>query len=269
MAGRYAVVLKLVDAMNYRWASSVDATIILPFEIMSDENAWTSGPTAPTSVFGSGATFPVATAKYGDVEVRYSGTAVDGTVVENALQIVRPGTYTATFKARTTSSWSELTASVPLTVSAEGSVSAGALKVLSAAPVSVSGVKSMSIPRTWFSKYQGFTAKFGNDLSKAALMKTGKLDGNGREMQVWQDYVAGTDPTKEDSRLSVKIEFEDGKPKISWTPNQNTNGKRIGERVYTVWGKKSIDDKNWTPNVDETTGEWNFFKVTVDMPEQK
>lgn len=269
MAGRYAVVLQLVDAVNYRWASSVDATIILPFEITSDENAWTSGPTAPTSVIGSGATFPVATAKYGDVEVRYSGTVVDGTVVENALQIVRPGTYTATFKARTTSSWSELTAGVPLTVSAEGSVSAGALKALSAAPVSVSGVKSMSIPRTWFSKYQGFTAKFGNDLSKAALMKTGKLDGNGREMQVWQDYVAGTDPTKEDSRLSVKIEFRNGKPKISWTPNQNANEERVGNRVYTVWGKKTLTDEEWTPNVDETTGEWNFFKVTVDMPEKE
>ena len=203
------------------------------------------------------------------MEVRYSGTAVDGTVVAAALQIVRPGTYTATFKARTTSSWSELAASVSLTVSAAGDVAAGALKVLSAAPVSVSGVKSMSIPRTWFSKYQGFTAKFGNDLSKAALMKTGKLDGNGNEMLVWQDYVAGTDPTKEDSRLSVKIEFRDGKPKISWTPNQNANEERVGNRVYTVWGKKNLSDKEWTPNVDETTGEWNFFKVTVDMPEQE
>ena len=269
MAGCYAVVLTLSDAVNYCWNGRDGETIILSFEITSDENVWTNGPTAPTSVIGGGATFPVATAKYGDVEVRYSGTAVDGTVVEKALQIVRPGTYTATFKARTTSSWSELTASVPLTVSAEGSVSAGALKALSATPVSVSGVKSMSIPRTWFSKYQGFTAKFGNDLSKAALMKTGKLDGNGREMQVWQDYIAGTDPTKEDSRLSVKIEFRNGKPKISWTPNQNVNEERVGNRVYTVWGKKDLTDKEWTPNVDETTGEWNFFKVTVDMPEEE
>ena len=269
MAGRYAVVLELVDAMNYRWASSGNGTIILPFEITSDENVWTSGPTASTSVIGSGATFPVVAAKYGDVEVRYSGTAVDGTVVAAALQIVRPGTYTATFKARTTSSWSELAASVPLTVSAAGDVAAGALKVLSAVPVFVSGVKSMSIPRTWFSKYQGFSAKFGKDPSKSALMKTGKLDGNGNEMLVWQDYVAGTDPTKEDSRLSIKIEFRDGKPKISWTPNQNTNGGRVGERVYTVWGKKNLSDKEWTPNVDETTGEWNFFKVTVDMPEKE
>ena len=88
-------------------------------------------------------------------------------------------------------------------------------------------------------------------------------------MLVWQDYVAGTDPTKEDSRFSVKIEFRDGKPKISWTPNQNANEERVGNRVYTVWGKKNLSDKEWTPNVDETTGEWNFFKVTVDMPEQE
>ena len=266
MAGTYAVVLALADSANYKWTDSEDDDLILPFQIVRAENSWIAGPSAPTAVIGDGAGFPVATAKYGDVEVRYSGTDADGGTVSDALQIVKAGSYTAHVMVRETSSWGGLSASIPLTVAESGSVTAGTPKLLGASAM-VSVNRSLAIPRSWFGQYEGFVGKFGTDLAKAATMPTGKVDGNGKALQVWHDYVAGTDPTDEDSKLSVSIELRDGKPKVTWTPDKNGGGAKAGARVYTVWGKKALTDKDWTPNVDETSGEWKFFKVTVDMPE--
>ena len=49
-------------------------------------------------------------------------------------------------------------------------------------------------------------------------MKTGKKDGAGNEMLVWQDYVAGTDPTDEKDVFTASITIVDGKVTISYTP---------------------------------------------------
>ena len=265
MAGTYAVVLGIVDSENYRWDDTGADLTVVPFEITKAANEWTSGPIAPASVAGGSAGFPVATAKYGDVEVRYSGTDVDGGVIADALQIVKAGTYTAHFRVRETSSWAGLSANISLKVAENGVVSAGVAQLMSAS-ATVPVNRSLSIPRSWFLQYKGFSEKFGTDLSKAATMDTGKIDGNGNAMKVWQDYVAGTDPTDEDSKLSVAIEIKDGKPNVTWSPNKNAEGVKSGERVYTIWGKKDLSDKEWTPDVDESSGEWKFFKVTVDMP---
>ena len=59
----------------------------------------------------------------------------------------------------------------------------------------------VAVPATWTVNYPKFTEKFGSDFTKALAMKTGKKDGAGNPMFVWQDYVAGTDPTKEDDGL--------------------------------------------------------------------
>lgn len=259
MAGQYAVVLALVDGENYKWTGSGDETLVLPFEITCAENAWTSGPTMPGGIAG----FPVATARYGDVEVRYNGTDVDGGNVSNALQITRAGVYAAHFNVRGTSSWTGLSAIVPLTVAADGGITAGEAQLEETA-ILVNG--SLSIPRSWFTRHEGFSEKFGTDFAKAATMETGKVDGDGNAMQVWQDYVAGTDPTDADSKFTVRIEMRDGRPKVTWTPDANAGGARSRKRVYTVWGKRELSDGEWTPDVDETSGEWKFFKVTVGMP---
>ena len=244
----------------------IDDLAIIPFEITRAANAWTSGPIAPTSVIGTGAGFPVATAKYGDVEVRYSGTAIDGDTLVDALQIVKAGTYTAHFSVRETSCWAGLSENVLLTIANSGAVTVEASHLLGAS-TSVSVNRSLSIPHSWFTQYKGFSDKFGIDFAKAAMMDSGKVDSDGNAMQVWQDYVAGTDPTDEDSQFTVNIGFENGKPKISWTPDKNGDGAKTGARIYTIWGKRDLSEKEWTPNVDETSGEWKFFKVTVDMPE--
>jgi len=103
-------------------------------------------------------------------------------------------------------------------------------------------------------------AKVGDEVSVAAdglNEPNGKYDVGGNAMFVWQDYVAGTDPTNLTSRLTSLITMEGGIPKITWTPNLG------GEREYKVWGKESLVGDDW---VCPTNSAHRFFKVTVEMP---
>ena len=76
----------------------------------------------------------------------------------------------------------------------------------------------------------------------AAKGATGKRGGDGKALQVWQDYVAGTDPTNAAAVFSAGIEFVDGVPQVTWSPNLNTNGE---VRTYTIWGKTNLMDAAW------------------------
>ena len=113
------------------------------------------------------------------------------------------------------------------------------------------------IPYSWLDKYR---LGVGTDFETAGNAASGKTQG-GKALQVWQDYVAGTDPTNLTSRFTAKIEMVDGAPVVTWEPDLNTNGVI---RAYKVYGKETL----------EGGGEWQyptnslhrFFKVTVDMP---
>lgn len=122
----------------------------------------------------------------------------------------------------------------------------------------------VAVPETWAVNYDGFAAKFGTDFTKALTMKTGKKDGVGNDMLVWQDYVAGTDPTKMEDRFTASITIDkDGKVHISYSPELDENRKRM--RIYTVWGKKSLRDRDWVAVSEGDENEYNFYKVTVEM----
>ena len=57
------------------------------------------------------------------------------------------------------------------------------------------------------------------------------------------------------------IEFVGGVPRVTWSPNLNTNGI---ERSYTIWGKTNLtDEAGWEC---PTNAAHRFFKVTVEMP---
>ena len=113
------------------------------------------------------------------------------------------------------------------------------------------------VPYSWFDAYQ---LGVGTDYETAGNAASGKMQG-GRALQVWQDYVAGTDPTNLTSRFTAKIEMVDGAPVVKWEPDLNTSGVI---RAYKVYGKETL----------EGGGEWQyptnslhrFFKVTVEMP---
>ena len=71
-------------------------------------------------------------------------------------------------------------------------------------PVDGSGYTLTSpepVPYSWLSDY-GFGGCEA-DFETADNSATGKRDGAGRLLSVWQDYVAGTDPTNIASRLTA------------------------------------------------------------------
>ena len=122
---------------------------------------------------------------------------------------------------------------------------------------------AVAVPASWAENYPTFTTKFGSDFTKALAMKTGKKDGAGNDMFVWQDYVAGTDPTKPEDKFTASITVVEGKVTVSYTPELDDARKSL--RKYTTWGKKSLFDTNWTVVQEGQEAEYNFFKVSVEV----
>ena len=122
----------------------------------------------------------------------------------------------------------------------------------------------VAIASTWAEQYEGFAEKFGSDFTAALTMPTGKRDGAGNEMLVWQDYVAGTDPTDEEDVFRASITFDaQGKPVISHTPE--LSAAEAAKRTYRTFGKVKLNDKDWTEVAEGEEDDYNFFKVTVEM----
>ena len=114
------------------------------------------------------------------------------------------------------------------------------------------------VPYAWLS---GYGLGLDSDFETAAKGATGKRDGNGKALSVWQDYVAGTDPTNVASMFTAGIEMVDGVPQVTWSPNLNTNGII---RTYKVYGSETLDGGgDWQY---PTNSLHRFFKVSVEMP---
>ncbi len=124
---------------------------------------------------------------------------------------------------------------------------------------------AVSVPQSWAEQFPDFTATFGSDFGKALTMATGKTGIGGAPMLVWQDYVAGTDPTNPDDKFTASITFdENNKPIIGWSPElKDERGNYV--RKYTVYGKSKLNDVTWAEVKDDAEN-YNFFKVTVEMP---
>ena len=124
---------------------------------------------------------------------------------------------------------------------------------------------AIAIGAEWASQYAAFASRFGSDLSRALVAQTGKRDGAGNPMMVWQDYVAGTDPTKQGDVFSATITFdnETGNPIISWTPV--LSAAEAAKREYRLFGKIRLQDTEWVEISGADAAKYNFFKVTVEM----
>jgi len=122
----------------------------------------------------------------------------------------------------------------------------------------------IAISADWAAQYPDFASRFGSDFASALTMETGKADGAGKPMAVWQDYVAGTDPTDPTSVFTASLVFdaETGEPVISWSPELSES--EAAKRVYTVSGKVRLTDPEWTA-VDGNAADFNFFRVSVEM----
>lgn len=125
----------------------------------------------------------------------------------------------------------------------------------------------VNVPNEWFAAYGGFEEKFGADRGKALVAKTGKVAADGHEMAVWEDFVAGTDPTDEDDVFKiVDVRFENGEFKITWSPDLNEDGTK-SVRAYTTYGCSEIGGEwyNADKAPEEVKSQFRFFKVGVEM----
>ena len=113
------------------------------------------------------------------------------------------------------------------------------------------------VPYSWLRQYNLGVAS--GDFEAAANAASGKMNW-GRPTSIWEEFVAGLDPTNENSRFEAKIEMVDGAPVVTWEPNLNTNGII---RLYKVYGRESLTDGNWQY---PTNSLHRFFRVDVDMP---
>ncbi len=112
-----------------------------------------------------------------------------------------------------------------------------------------------AVPHAWLDQYSevhGQGTGEGTDY-EAAAKAIGK---NGYVL--WQSYVFGLEPDKEDSHFVVTIEMdENGKPVIDWSP------KNVAGRVYTLEGRTLFNDEAGWVEADESTH--HFFRVLVDI----
>lgn len=122
---------------------------------------------------------------------------------------------------------------------------------------------AFSVPESWAENYPTFSEKYGGDFTAALAKPSGKTDGAGNPMFVWQDYVAGTDPTNPEDKFTASITIVDGVPQVSYSPEFSNPGE-AAKRKYTILGKVKLTDKDWDI-VDSNEANYNFFKVTVEM----
>ena len=113
------------------------------------------------------------------------------------------------------------------------------------------------VPYAWLDQYN---LGAGTDYETAGNAASGKMNW-GKPSAVWEQYVAGLDPTDANSRFAASIEMRDGLPFVSWTPDLNTNGII---RTYKIYGSETLEDGgNWQY---PTNSLHRFFRVKVEMP---
>lgn len=125
---------------------------------------------------------------------------------------------------------------------------------------------------SFMAKYPSLAAQAGGDAEAFVKLPSamGKLDANGNQMYVWQDIVAGTDPTNPyDKFRIVDIKFEDGEIKVMWSPDLNENGTK-NVRKYTEFGRKKLGGTETWMDMNGIApakkNDYKFRKVTVEMP---
>jgi len=121
-------------------------------------------------------------------------------------------------------------------------------------PSVASSVNGMS--ESWL---QSVGAASGAGDKTSAEIAASDPDGDG--LTVEQEYVAGTDPTDPESKFTAKIEMVDGVPQITWEPDLRDDEQ---PRAYKTWGSKDL--KTWKEVPAGKNGDYNFFKVSVEMP---
>ena len=122
---------------------------------------------------------------------------------------------------------------------------------------------AVAVPATWAANFPSYVEKFGSDFTASLTKPTGKKDAAGASLLVWQDYVAGTDPTNPDDTFRATVSIVGDEPVVSWEPE--LSAAEAAKRTYTIYGRQVLYSGDWTPVAAGHAKDYNFFKVTVEM----
>ena len=130
-----------------------------------------------------------------------------------------------------------------------------------APPQSATSTTPVPVPYAWFDNdHPSILAAHGGDYEGAA----NAMAANGVNT-VWECYVADISPTNETARFVVRIEVDNGVPRVTPDPD------RGNARVYRVLGARTLGPSTAWDDVTEiedlNAAGYRFFKVTVGMPE--
>lgn len=104
-----------------------------------------------------------------------------------------------------------------------------------------------------FEKIDKLKANAERNLANAKKLFQSALDEAMRPKKGWVEKRLG----------EVCKVFGRGKSVVSYTPELSDAEK--AKRTYITWGKMRLQDKDWTAVPAGSEGEYNFFKVSVEM----
>ena len=111
------------------------------------------------------------------------------------------------------------------------------------------------IPYQWLLNCGLYNPVSGMSADQIAVNGTGKYV-HGREMKVWEEYVAGTNPSDADDKFTVSIGITNGVPTLSWLPDLGS------DRVYKIYGTDDLTSGAWQCPTNDRS---RFFKVVVEL----
>lgn len=117
--------------------------------------------------------------------------------------------------------------------------------------------QEISVPISWEGSFTKYHDRFSDDLVVSLLMKTGKMGAGGRPMQVWEDYVAGMDPTDPTQVFELLISCTRDGPRLSF------RNKPSPDRTVRIYGNQTLDPQGWVEIAEKDVPDYRFFKATI------
>ena len=116
----------------------------------------------------------------------------------------------------------------------------------------------VTVPQTWLNSYG---LLFVDAVGAADVANLSPIVSR----TLYDSYVAGLDPTDEESQFKVKIEIVNNEPVVSWEPELSP--EEAAKRKYTIYGCTELGGE-WHKVEDvsaESRPQFRFFKVGVEM----
>ena len=112
----------------------------------------------------------------------------------------------------------------------------------------------------WLKEHHQIPENGGKKLAQTTIAERRRAPG--KSVTLYEEFVAKTNPEDVDDVFKATIEFVDDSPVVTPDPYYPES------RKYTLLGKKNLDDPNeeWVEVKEGEEGNYNFFKVTVEMP---